>query len=207
LEWQFLSVGAVDDDDAIDGQFPCWEAKGITTSLPALIVFVVIDSTSSPKVSANHNALHAWLQIPWTWIACSACGDQKLRLAYHSLPSPLDSLPAFPEPVELIYRLLEDCHFLLFWPHHLLNVHHLHLKWLHFTDEITTVLWLSCADGYCIMSSPDFVPVLPWSSRVPRLERTSTLSQVVLYPPATTPDLKSLLANALIQASGVWHSI
>ena len=44
LEWQFLSVGAV-DDNAIDGQFPCWEPKGITTSLPALIVFVVINST------------------------------------------------------------------------------------------------------------------------------------------------------------------
>ena len=48
-----------------------WKVSLQPTSLPALIVFVVIDSTSSPKVSANHNALVAdsltWIAFSWAW--------------------------------------------------------------------------------------------------------------------------------------------
>ena len=118
LEWQFLSVWAVDVAGTREGCLPCWEPNGITSSFPSLLVLVVIDSTSSPKVSANQNALVA---SSLTSFFCFWNFNLLATVWQHLLVLWLPFL---------FYCLLEDWHFLLFWPHHLLNVSHLHLKWL-----------------------------------------------------------------------------
>ena len=89
---------------------PCWEPNAITNSFPSLLVLAVIDSTWSPNVSANQNAL----------VICSLNLSQLLLfLAVRKFINVLATvchhhlILCLPFLHQMFYCLLEDCHCLL----------------------------------------------------------------------------------------------